>query len=177
MWKPDWKAVRGTTSMTPAPGWMGKTSTVISCVIRCMRPTSPGLGKDRLTVMDVLRQWGVSEGIVERVGQLPRDQDFREKEFDLRLREQIPKVGESTRGRIREAAALAAYHAEAGHVRLLVCDDAQQFQLVADELALCWVHDGRHYHSLEPCVPQHAELLKAFRKRYGARPRPIRRPC
>ena len=140
--------------------------------------------KDRLTVMDVLRngrersfrisgealdrlrQWGVSEGIVERVGQLPRDQDFREKEFDHRLREQIPKVGESTGGRIREAAALAAYHAEAGHVRLLVCDDAKQFKLVADELALCWVHDGRHYHSLEPCVPQHAELLKAFRKRY-----------
>jgi hypothetical protein len=83
------------------------------------------------------------------VGQLPWDQDFREKEFDLRLREQIPKVGESTRGRIREAEALAAYHAEAGHVRLLVCDDAKQFQLVADELALCWVHDGRHDHSLE----------------------------
>jgi len=139
--------------------------------------------KDRLTVLDVLRngrervfrisaealdrlrQWGVSPGIVERVEQLPWDQDFREKEFDLRLREQIPKVGESTRGRIREAAALAAYHAEAGHVRLLVCDDAKQFKLVADELASCWVHDGRHYHSLEPCVPQHAELLKAFRKR------------
>ena len=99
--------------------------------------------------LDRLRQWGVSEGIVERVGQLPRDQDFREEEFDHRLKEQIPKVGESTRGRIREAAALAAYHAEAGHVRLLVCDDAKQFQLVADELALCWVHDGRHDHSLE----------------------------
>jgi len=104
--------------------------------------------------------------IVERVGHLPRDQDFRAKEFDHRLREQIPKVGEITRGRIREAAALAAYHAEAGHVRLLVCDDAQQFQLVADELALCWIHDGRHYQNLEPCVPQHRELLKAFRKRY-----------
>ena len=114
--------------------------------------------KDRLTVLDVLRngrervfrisaealdrlrQWGVSPGIVERVGQLPWDQDFREKEFDHKLREQIPKVGESTRGRIREPEALAAYHAEAGHVRLLVCDDAQQFQLVADELALCWIH-------------------------------------
>ena len=68
--------------------------------------------------------------------------------------------------RIVEAAALAAYHAEAGHVRLLVCDDAKQFKLVADELALCWIHDGRHYQSLEPCVGQHREWLEAFRKRY-----------
>src|ERR1039457_3781649 len=44
----------------------------------------------------------------------------------------------------REAAALAAYHAESGHVRLLICDDARQCKLVADELALCWIHDGRH---------------------------------
>ena len=54
-----------------------------------------------------------------------------------------------------EAAALAAYPAESGHVRLLVCDDARQFKLVADELALCWIHDGRHYQSMTPCVPQH----------------------
>jgi hypothetical protein len=65
-----------------------------------------------------------------------------------------------------EAAALAAYHAESGHVRLLVCDDARQFKLVADELALCWIHDGRHYRSMTPCVPQHREWLEAFRKRY-----------
>jgi hypothetical protein len=140
--------------------------------------------KDRLTVIDVLRngrerifrinaealdrlrQFQVSQSMREGVRQLPFDQDFREKEFDQRLTEQIPHLGESTRGRIKEAAALAAYHAQAGHVRLLLCDDAKQFQLVADELALCWIHDGRHYQSLEPCVPQHRELLEAFRKRY-----------
>jgi len=140
--------------------------------------------KDRLTVIDVLRngrerifrinaealdrlrQFQVSQSIREGVRQLPLDQDFGEKEFDQRLKEQIPHLGESTRGRIMEAAALAAYHAQTGHVRLLVCDDAKQFQLVADELALCWIHDGRHYQSLEPCVPLHRELLEAFRKRY-----------
>src|SRR5215472_12189521 len=140
--------------------------------------------KDRLTVIDVLRngrerifrinaealdrlrQFQVSQSIREGVRQLPLDQDFGEKEFDQRLREQIPHLGESTRGRILEAAALAAYHAQAGHVRLLVCDDAKQFKLVADQLALCWIHDGRHYPSLEPCVPQHREWLEAFRQRY-----------
>jgi len=140
--------------------------------------------KDRLTIIDVLRnererifrinaealdllrRFGVSQRVVERVGQLPFDQDWSEGEFERRLAEQIPDLGPGARSRIVEAAALAAYHAEAGHVRLLICDDAKQFKLVADELALCWIHDGRHYQSLEPCLPQHREWLEAFRKRY-----------
>jgi hypothetical protein len=100
------------------------------------------------------------------VKQLPFHQDWSEEEFQRRLTEQIPDLSEGTRGRIVEAAALASYHAESGHVRLLVCDDARQFKLVADELALCWIHDGRHYQSMTPCVPQHREWLEAFRKRY-----------
>ena len=30
---------------------------------------------------------------------------------------------------------------------------------------MCWIHDGRHYQSLEPFVPQHREWLEAFRTR------------
>ena len=140
--------------------------------------------KDRLTIIDVLRngrervfrlneealgllrQFGVAQRVIERVGQLPFHQDWSEQELQRRLTEQIPDVVPGVRSRILEAAALAAYHAASGHVRLLVCDDAKQFKLVTDELALCWVHDGRHYQSLAPCVPQHGEWLEAFRKRY-----------
>ena len=82
-----------------------------------------------------LRQFQVSQWVVARVGQLPFDQDWSEEELQRRLAERIPNLGPAARSRIVEAAALAAYHAEAGPVRLLVCDDAQQFQLVADELA------------------------------------------
>lgn len=116
--------------------------------------------------LDLLRQFGVSQRIMERVGQLPFHRDWSHEELQRKLAEQIPDLGRMAHCRIVEAAALAAYHAEAGHVRLLVCDDAKQFKLVADELALCWIHDGRHYQSLEPCVPQHREWLEAFRKRY-----------
>ena len=140
--------------------------------------------KDRLTIIDVLRngrervfrfneealgllrQFGVSQRVLERVGQLPFHQDWSQEELQRRLAEQIPDLVPGVQKRIVEAAALAAYHAESGHVRLLVCDDARQFKLVADELALCWVHDGRHYQSLTPCVPQHREWLEAFRQRY-----------
>lgn len=140
--------------------------------------------KDRQTIIDVLRngrervfrlneealglmpQFGVSQRVLEQVRQLPFHQDWRQEDLQRRLTEQIPDLVSGARRRIMEAAALAAYHAESGHVRLLVCDDAKQFKLVADELALCWIHDGRHYQSMEPCVPQHREWLEAFRKRY-----------
>jgi Transposase IS66 family len=140
--------------------------------------------KDRLTILDVLRngrprvfrinqealdllvRFGVSQRVIEQVRQLPFHRDWSQEEFQRQLAEWIPDLSEGTRSRMVEAAALAAYHAESGHVRLLVCDDARQFKLVADELALCWIHDGRHYQSMTPCVPQHRERLEAFRKRY-----------
>ncbi len=140
--------------------------------------------KDRLTIIDVLRngrqrvfrineealdlvrRFGVSKRVTEQLGQLPLHQDWSEEELQRRLAEQIPDLSEGTRRRMMEAAALAAYHAASGHVRLLVCDDAKQFKLVADELALCWIHDGRHYQSMTPCVAQHREWLEAFRKGY-----------
>ncbi len=143
--------------------------------------------KDRLTIIDVLRngrerifrlneealglmlQFGISQRVLERVGQLPFHQNWSQEELQRRLTEQIPDLASGARHRIIEAAALfPAYHAESGHVRLLVCDDARQFQLVADELALCWVHDGRHYQSMAP-VPRHREWLEAFRNATIAR--------
>ena len=142
------------------------------------------LRKDRLTIIDVLRngrerifrineealdllrQFGVSKRVIERMGQLPFHEDWSSEQLQQKLAEQMPELSETARGRIMEAAALTAYHAESGHVRLLICDDAKQFKLVTDELALCWIHDGRHYQSLEPCVPQHRAALEAFRTRY-----------
>jgi hypothetical protein len=49
-------------------------------------------------------------------------------------------------------------------VCLLGCDDAKQFQLVTDELALCWIPDGHHDPGLEPCVPLHRQ--ETFRERH-----------
>ena len=91
-----------------------------------------------------------------------------EAEINQQLAEQFPHLNATALGHIREAAALAAYHAETGYpvIRLLLCDDAKQFKLVTDELALCWIHDGRHYQSMDPCVPQHRLLLEAFREKY-----------
>jgi hypothetical protein len=45
---------------------------------------------------------------------------------------------------------------------VLICDDAPQFALITDELALCWVHEGRHDKKLLPTVPLHQHVLDLF---------------
>ena len=47
-----------------------------------------------------------------------------------------------------------------------MCDDAGQFKLLTEKLALCWVHSGRHYEKLSPVVPRHAKQLDSFVERY-----------
>jgi len=142
--------------------------------------------KDRLTVIDVLRngrgrvfrlndeavallrQFGVSQRTMEQLRHLPWDQELSETQLEDELNRQMPQLAAAARSRIVEASAIAAYHAEVGHpvVRLLICDDAKQFKLVTEELGLCWIHDGRHYKNLEPCVDYHRQLLDAFLERY-----------
>lgn len=73
-----------------------------------------------------------------------------------------------TRTAIEHAAAIVYYRRQSSVpvVQTLVCDDAGQFKLLTDKLALCWIHDGRHYERLSPIVARHVKLLEEFRERY-----------
>lgn len=142
--------------------------------------------KDRLSVLDVLRnfaprrflfnsetlelleQFGLSQKLIAGVDSLEKDQPLTHEQISKLLDELQP--GPRQRSRILEAAAIAAYHQETELpvVKLLLCDDAPQFKLLTEELALCWVHDGRHYKKLKPIVPMHREQLESFRKDYWA---------
>jgi hypothetical protein len=44
----------------------------------------------------------------------------------------------------------------------VVCDDAPQFKLLTDNIALFWVHQGRHYKKLSPFIPCHQRVLDQF---------------
>jgi hypothetical protein len=138
--------------------------------------------KDRLTIVDVLRngaprtfrlndeafgyleQAGVSQITRTKLLPLPRDQTVDAATFQHWLAAVVPTVGDQTRKWIVDAAAVAAYHAQTEWpiVRLLVCDGALQFTWVSEELALCWVHEGRHYKKLLPVVPSHRAALDTF---------------
>ena len=144
--------------------------------------------KDRLTSIDVLtnhrpRCFLVNEealGYVEAFGlsavrrwqvrQLPCGVIMAEATLQALLETHLPGLGPQQRKWILDATAVAAYHADMAFpvVRLLVCDDAPQFTLLTEELALCWVHEGRHYKKLLPSIPYHQTLLEAFVQRFWA---------
>ena len=138
--------------------------------------------KDRLSVLDILRGFKprsflLNEEFVELMGILglaekwvtfmklhlqttPLDES-QMKNLLGSLFENF-EMGKTVQKRIMEAAAIAAYHQEDDCIALLLCDDAPQFKLLALDLALCWIHEGRHYKKLLPVVQFHQEILKDF---------------
>ncbi len=142
--------------------------------------------KDRLAVIDVLlgeqgRRYLLNEeamGYLERVGlsakrrahvaALPWGEVMEPASFEVRLAQVVPDLGPNQGRWVREALAVAAYHAQTDYpvVRLLVCDDAPQFNWVVDELALCWIHEGRHYAKLGAVLADQCEQLMKFRSRF-----------
>jgi len=142
--------------------------------------------KDRLSVLDVLRngrarvfllngeaerwldQAGLSRTIRQQVARLPHDQIWDEATLTELLDQQLPTAGGQQRRWIADATAVAAYHAQDAYpiVRLLLCDDAPQFVGITEELALCWIHEGRHYKKLTPWVKELQETLAAFLTRF-----------
>jgi hypothetical protein len=144
--------------------------------------------KDRLSVIDVLRNGrprifllnaealgylervGLSQVMRQRLTHLPHNQVLDETQLHALLDAHLPTLGPPQRSWLLEATMVAAYHGEAGCpvVRLLVCDDAPQFTWITDDLALCWIHDGRHYNKREPVLAPHRAAVDAFLKDYWA---------
>lgn len=50
--------------------------------------------------------------------------------------------------------------------RIAICDDAPQFKLITDDLALCWIHEGRHYKKLSPFIACHQKILDNFLEQF-----------
>jgi hypothetical protein len=146
--------------------------------------------QERMAVLDVLRAgqprtfrldevaWsylaraGLPKKWVRALQLLPQPPEpegaFDEATFLELLSSHLPRAGPKQRQRILEAAALCAYRAqgEIPVVDTLLADDAPQFGSITERLALCWVHEGRHYKKLSPYLPQHRQVLVAFRKEF-----------
>ena len=134
--------------------------------------TTPG--KDRRTILAVLRGGrpaayrydreaerhlaflGLSAAAQARVrAAIPREQVLDEATLTALLTAPALRLGPRQREQVHEALAVAAYLADPDWpvVRTLVCDDAPQFRAITPELALCWIHEGRHYKQLTPFLP------------------------
>jgi len=77
-----------------------------------------------------------------------------------------PKKCINSRRVILEASAIIAYQQLPHAVEILLTDDAPQFKQITELLALCWVHDGRHYKKLTPVIPRHQTQLDNFLSQY-----------
>jgi hypothetical protein len=141
--------------------------------------------KDRLTVLDVFRHFAprqflynvqairllegfqLSTKLRKVVDQrLEKDTVVDEARLDALL--DMIEPGPQQRTRIKEACAIAAYREQTTLpvIETLVCDDAPQFKLLTQHIALCWIHDGRHYKKLRPIVPQHQTTRDEFLTEY-----------
>ena len=142
--------------------------------------------KDRLTVLEVLQntsdlrfQLGVQTlELLQIEFHLPEKwrskmEEIGEAQFDkeslaMLLQEWFGDGNGQLRTAIKQAAAIVFYRHQTSVpvIETLVCDDAGQFKLLTERLALCWIHAGRHYQKLSPVVPSHKQLLDAFVNRY-----------
>ncbi len=143
---------------------------------------STTLKKDRFSVLSVLQnkqqlQFIISPLTYELLARLnlptkwknqlkllPQFTAFTESEFNTLLDKYLSKLGSQLRTRVLEAAAISFYHQQIDIpiVQIIVCDDAPQFKLLTSNIALCWVHEGRHYKKMTPFVACHQEILDDF---------------
>jgi Transposase IS66 family len=153
---------------------------VLSAPLYVSYTTTPT--KDRLAVLDVLRlsslrtfaltpaAWALlatGAPLAERTQQalraLPQAVVWDSPTFFGLLDTHLPWLGSQQRSRVVDAAAIGAYRLQTAVpvIDTLIVDAAPQFVGLTPDLALCWVHEGRHYKKLTPYLPLHQALLDA----------------
>ena len=118
--------------------------------------------------LELLEQLRISKKVRNRLIGLKSQTEFGKEQIDKLLSDHFPCLNEIARTHILEATAIASYHKEEDYpvIRTLLCDDAPQYKLLTEYLALCWIHDGRHYKKLSPVVLYNVGVLDEFIHRY-----------
>ncbi len=119
--------------------------------------------------LKLLKQLGVAKMWCKKLAKLlPQEQDWTETQLDEWFNEHLPKLGEKLRKLIKDGLAIAAYQTQTAYpvVERLVCDDAPQCNWLTVELALCWIHEFRHYKKLIPRIPYHCQILEGFKESF-----------
>lgn len=143
-------------------------------------------GKDRLTLISILQdvaepplllnertadwleQFDTPRWAQQIIATWPQERLLTLAELTDLVETQLGRLNEQQQARVLEAAALTAYHQQTAMpiVPNLLTDDAPQFRFITRDHSLCWVHEGRHYKKLMPCVEYHQRLLADFRREF-----------
>ena len=141
--------------------------------------------KSRLTIIDILsqgdmkfyfnecayalmEQMQISQKMLDSLkGSSPKPVMDRD-EVDIFLKKLLPDATKQKTNRqiILEASAIICYQSKPDAIKILLTDDAPQFKQITELLALCWIHDGRHYKKLSPIIPLHRKILDDFLEQY-----------
>jgi hypothetical protein len=111
--------------------------------------------------LSLMGTFGVTSAWVSKLAALlPQEQVYTETQIDQMLDEHLPKLGVTARKQMKDALAIAAYRTQTIFpvVDLLICDDAPQFNGLTEHLALCWIHEYRHYKKLQPRFLAHCQM-------------------
>jgi hypothetical protein len=117
--------------------------------------------------LELLPQLGVTQKWCRLLPTLlSHGQTYTENQLDDVLERHLPTHGVTLRKSVKEALAIATYRSQTAYpvVELLLCDDAPQFNGLTVQLALCWVHEYRHYKKLTPRFLAHCQHLSQFAK-------------
>jgi hypothetical protein len=137
--------------------------------------------KDRLTVLEILcrcplnftlnqesfqlmKELGLSAKRAKQLIEMGVEGTLTRAEIDEVLLKLFPapKKHKASRRHILDASALVYYHSLENPLKHLMCDDAPQFNQIAQHKSLCWIHEGRHYKKLRPLLAIHQEKLEEF---------------
>jgi Transposase IS66 family len=141
--------------------------------------------KDRLTLLEILtcapltfKFNDVAYGLMEKMQlrakwidvlkENPVEEPLNREDLDSFLENLFPIHEKHTKNRkiILEASAIAAYRDLPHAISLLLTDNAPQFHEITEFLALCWIHEGRHYKKLTPHFTLHKIYVEAFLKKF-----------
>jgi hypothetical protein len=118
---------------------------------------------------ELLSRLGVSAKWSDQLAALlPAQVDWSEEEITAILDASMPDMGPEVRKNVLDALAIAFYHSQTSYpiVDLLICDDAPQFNWLTTWIALCWIHEFRHYKKLIPRFEEHRQALATWSKTF-----------
>lgn len=134
-------------------------------LIRLNKPRTYLLNEATFKLYDYLKiPARITRPFIPLMGEKYTDKETFEAQIKAVLNE---KDVEKHQQKLLEGAYLAAYHAQTP-LRILLCDDAPQYKLVALLIAACWVHAGRHFKKLQPKIKYHQQLLDEFQTQFWA---------
>ena len=137
-------------------------------ILRTLLAGSPFTYLCDSAALTYLQNYRMGKRLCRRIEDLfPEQCPLSEEQFSQRL-ETMADLGPRQRKIVREALAISGYRVQTDVpvIKMLLCDDAPQFNFVTEELGLCWVHDARNYKKLNPVVCHNRTVLNDFMAQY-----------